>query len=510
MKKLALFALICLHWRLMALPLWFEPKGAHFQARHLLLSSTQAVIQAGESPVVLTLQHANPHARGEALDRLPGVSNYYIGNDPKKWRTDVPHFARVRYHGVYPGIDLIYYSNAQGKLEYDFIVQPGADPRQIQIAFNQPVHTTSDGDLLVAGLRQHRPKVYQNRHEIACDYIVDREHRVQLALANYDHSESLTIDPVIEYSTYLGGNGDDFATGIAVDASDSAYIVGSLESPRYPNLDPFQQTSGTSKDIVVAKFTPSGNALAFYTYIGGSAQNTGQAIAVDASNNVYITGYTSSVDFPTKNAAQPTFGGGYANAIIVKLSSSGRLVYSTYLGGNNQEEGYGIALASDGAAFVTGFTYSANFPVKDALQPVKAGGADAFLAKLSPAGDKFQFATYLGGSSGDTGYTIALDRNGNPIVVGKTLSTDFPVQSPLQASSGASINGFIAKLSSAGDKLLYSTYFGAAAVSELDFIAKIAAARFMFAGTLSAMACQQRARFSRPTVAVRLTRCWQS
>jgi uncharacterized protein (TIGR03437 family) len=477
MKKLALFALICLHSPLSSLPLWFEPNqgqahaSVQFQSRNIYLRATSAAIHVDSSPIVFTLEHANGNAHAEAVDQLPGVSNYYLGNDPRKWRTDVPHFARVQYHDVYQGIDVIYYGNAEGKLEYDFVVQPGSDPDQIQIAFNRTVHATSDGDLLVAGLRQHRPKVYQHGREVACDYIVDRERHVKLALARYDHTEPLTIDPVIEYSTYLGGNGDDFATGIAVDASDSAYIVGSLESPRYPNLDPFQQTSGTSKDIVVAKFTPSGNALAFYTYIGGSAQNTGQAIAVDASNNVYITGYTSSVDFPTKNAAQPTFGGGYANAIIVKLSSSGRLVYSTYLGGNNQEEGYGIALASDGAAFVTGFTYSANFPVKDALQPVKAGGADAFLAKLSPAGDKFQFATYLGGSSGDTGYTIALDRNGNPIVVGKTLSTDFPVQSPLQASSGASINGFIAKLSSAGDKLLYSTYFGAAAVSELDFIA---------------------------------------
>jgi len=160
-------------------PLWFEPNGANFQARNLLLSPTQAVIQAGNSPVVLTLQHANPHARGEALDQLPGVSNYYIGNDPKRWRTDVPHFARVRYHGVYPGIDLIYYGNAEGKLEYDFVVRPGANPHQIHIAFNQPVHTTSEGDLLIANLRQHRPKVYQGGREVACDYIVDqlRPHR---------------------------------------------------------------------------------------------------------------------------------------------------------------------------------------------------------------------------------------------------------------------------------------------------------------------------------------------
>ena len=475
MKKLALFAFICS--RLMALPLWFEPNrgqshaSVQFQSRNIYLRATSAAIHIDGSPIVFTLEHANVNARAEALDRLPGVSNYYLGNDPRKWRTDVPHFARVRYHDVYPGIDLIYYRNASGNLEYDFIVKPNTDPHAIEVSYNRPVQPSSNGDLLIGGLRQRRPRVYQNGHEIACDYIVDQEYRIQLTLGNYDHTKPLTVDPVLEYSTYLGGNGDDFANGIAVDGNNSAYIVGSLQSPAYPSLDPFQQASGTSKDIVVAKFTPSGNALAFYTYLGGSSQNNGQAIAVDASNNIYITGSTSSVDFPTKNAAQPTFGGGYENAIIAKLSSSGTLVYSTYLGGDNQEEGYGIALASDGAAFVTGFTYSSNFPVNNALQPVKAGGADAFLAKLSPAGDQFQFATYLGGSSLDAGYTIALDSNGNPIVVGKTLSTDFPVQNPLQASLGASINGFIAKLSSVGDKLLYSTYFGAAAVSDLGFIA---------------------------------------
>ena len=340
MKKLALFAFICLHGRVVALPLWFEPNGAHFQARHLLLSPTQAVIQDGESQVMLTLRHANPRARAEGLDRLPSVSNYYLGNDPKKWRTDVPHFARVQYHDVYPGIDVIYYHNAESRLEYDFIVRPGANPHLIQIAFNRPVHTTSDGDLIVAGLHQHRPKVYQDGRQVACDYIVDHERRVQLALSRYDHTEPLTIDPVIEYSTYLGGNGNDFAKGIAVDASGSAYITGWLESPKYPNLDPFQQTSGTGRDIVVAKFAPAGDALAFYTYVGGSGLNSGEAVTLDASGNIYVTGFTQSVDFPTKNAAQSNFGGGFENAVIFKLSPAGKLVYSTYLGGNNQERAF--------------------------------------------------------------------------------------------------------------------------------------------------------------------------
>jgi uncharacterized protein (TIGR03437 family) len=446
-------------------PLWFEPNGANFQARHLLLSSTQAAIQAGESPVVLTLQHANPHARGEALDRLAGVSNYYLGNDPKKWRTDVPHFARVRYLDVYPGIDLLYYGNAEGKLEYDFIIKPGANPHQIQIVFNQPVHTTSEGDLLIAGVRQRRPKVYQDGREVACDYIVNHDHRVQFALAKYDHTEPLTIDPVIEYSTYLGGNAQDVASDIAVDSSGNMYVTGWLESPKYPNLDPFQQTSGTERFIVIAKMTASGNALVWYTYVGGTALNDSEKIAIDSSGNTYVAGFTSSTDFPVLKAAQPVFGGGYENAVIVKVDRNGKLVYSTYLGGNNQERAQGLAVDATGAAFVSGFTWSIDFPVMNAIQPRMTGRPDAFLAKLSPAGDRFLFATYLGGSGLEYGGSVALDSGGNPVIVGTTASADFPTVNSLQPALGTGAeSGFITKISSAGDKILYSSYFGANAV----------------------------------------------
>src|SRR4029077_4063570 len=240
-------------------------------------------------------------------------------------------------------------------------------------AFNKPVHTTSDGDLLVAGLRQHRPNVYQNGRAIACDYSVDHERRVQLALAKYDHAQSLTIDPVIEYSTYLGGVGYDVATATTVDTTGAAYVTGFLQSPNYPSLDPFQQTSGLGQEIVVAKFTPSGNGLVWYTWVGGSALSLGAAVTLDTSGNTYVGGFTAASDFPVKNAAQPVFGGGYENAVIFKLSPLGKLVYSTYLGGNNQERAQSIAVDSAGAAFVTGFTWSIDFPVKNALQKTISG-----------------------------------------------------------------------------------------------------------------------------------------
>jgi len=475
MKKLVLFAFICLHGRLVALPLWFEPNGAYFQARHLLLSPTQAVIQAGESQVMLTLRHANPRARAEGLDRLPGVSNYYIGNDPKKWRTDVPHFASVRYHDVYLGIDLIYYYNAEGRLEYDFLVEPGADPKQIKLAYNKPVQMDGNGDLLIAGLKQHRPKVIQNGRDIASEYVVHADSRVQLTLANYDRTKPLTIDPVIEYSTYLGGNADDNADAIAVGSDGSAYVSGHLQSPQYPNLDPFQQASGTQQDIVVTKFTPSGSALVFYTYVGGGGINAVTAMALDASGNAYVAGYTQSTNFPTKNAAQPSYGGGFWNAIVFKISSSGKLVYSTYLGGNNQDEAHGIAVDASGAAFVSGFTSSIDFPVKNAVQPTMTGRPDAFLTKLSPAGDQFLFSTYLGGSGREFGKGVTLDASGNPILVGSTESTDFPLQMPLQSQINGpgpvtGLNGFITKISSTGDKILYSSYFGGGAQTSVNLV----------------------------------------
>jgi hypothetical protein len=287
-------------------PLWFEPNqgqahaSVQFQSRNIYLRATTAAIHVDGSPIVFTLERANANSRGEALDRLPGVSNYYLGNDPKKWRTDVPHFARVRYHDVYPGIDVIYYGNAQGKLGYDLILKPFADPNAVEVTYNRPVRRGSNGDLLIAGLRQRRPRVYQNSHEIACDYVINRDHRVQLVLAPYDHSAPLTVDPAIEYSTYLGGNADDDASAIAVGSDGSAYIGGHLQSPNYPNLDPFQQASGTQQDIVVTKFTPSGNALVFYTYVGGGGINEVTALALDASGNAYVTGFTQSANFPPR------------------------------------------------------------------------------------------------------------------------------------------------------------------------------------------------------------------
>jgi uncharacterized protein (TIGR03437 family) len=453
-----------------ASPHWFEPnlgqtnQAVEFLGSSVYLGDSKVAIRANHQTVVMSLAGANHNARMEALDQLPGVSNWFLGNEPTKWRSGVRHYARVLYRDVYPGIDQVFYYNAAGQLEFDFIVAPDADPHAIQLSYNYPVRTDSEGNLLIADVRLERPKVYQNGREIACKYVVRSDQLVHLALSTYDRAHPLTIDPTIVYSTYLGGNAQNVAAGIAVDGSGSTYVIGSLESPSYPDLNPFQQTSSTSQLVVLAKFLPDGQALQYYTYVGGTGQNYGLAIAIDASGGAYAAGDTTSKNFPVLNAAQPMFGGGVSNAFIFKLTPTGQLTYSTYLGGGNQDQANGLAVDPSGAAFVTGYTYSTDFPVKNALQPTMTAAPDAFVAKLSPDGGQFEFATYLGGNSSDYGKNIALDSSGNPVVVGSTSSTDFPVLSPLQASLGGPImfssSGFITRISSAGDKILYSTYFG--------------------------------------------------
>ncbi len=451
-----------------ASPHWFEPnlgqtnEAVEFLGPSVYLSGSKLAIRANHQTVVMTLAGANHNARMEAVDQLPGVSNWYLGNDPTKWRSGIRHYARVLYHGVYRSIDQVFYYNTLGQLEFDFVVAPGADPRAIQLSYNFPVKTDSEGDLLIADVRIERPRVYQGGREIRCRYIVRSERVVRLALSTYDRTQPLTIDPTIVYSTYLGGNAQNGADAIAVDGSGGMYLSGSLESPSYPGVDAAQNTINL---VAVVKFLPNGQALQYYTYIGGTAVNDSQSLAVDVSGSAYVAGWTSSKDFPVKNAAQPSNGGGSQNAFILKLSPTGQLAYSTYLGGGNQDEAMGLAVDATGAAFVAGFTFSIDFPVKNALQATMTGRPDAFVAKLSPDGSQFEFATYLGGNAIDYGENIALDSAGNPVVVGSTGSTDFPVVNPLQPTlEGSTVaypsSGFITRISSAGDKILYSTYFG--------------------------------------------------
>jgi len=417
----------------------------------------------------------NPAPTVVGMEELTGKSNYFIGNDPHKWRTNVPNYAKVKYKEVYPGIDLVYYGN-QGQLEFDFIVAAAVSPSPIGLRFDgaEKVEVDAGGDLIVekqgVQVRLKKPVAYQEteegREEVACAFSPAGDRRVGFKLGAFDSARPLVIDPVLLYSTYLGGNGNDRGHGIAVDSSGSAYITGSTRSSNFPTANAVQTgfSDGTF-DAFVTKLNPAGSALVYSTYLGTSKSDTGWGIAVDSSGSAYVTGITESSNFPTANAVQAVFGGNF-DAFVTKLNPAGSaLVYSTFLGGSSSDSGRGIAVDSSGSVYVTGYTYSSNFPTLNAVQAgLRSVNTNAFVTKLNPAGSALVYSTYLGGNIGESGADIAVDSSGSAYVTGSTCSTNFPTANALQAGyRGGCINGgdaFVTKLNPAGSALVYSTYLG--------------------------------------------------
>jgi Big-like domain-containing protein/beta-propeller repeat-containing protein len=434
----------------------------------------------------MKLRNANSAAKVTGLDQLAGASNYFIGNDPAKWRTNVPNYAKVKYENIYNGIDLVYYGN-QRQLEYDFIVSPGADPHRI--AFNitgaNKIRRTAQGDLVFQmsnkmgedEVRWHKPVVYQQkdgtRQEIAAHYAITDKTRVGFELAQYDATQPLYIDPLI-YLTYLGGSGNDQGAGIAVDSAGNAYVTGSTRSIDFPTKNPLQAVNhAASVTAFVTKINATGSALVYSTYLGGSNLDVGSRIAVDGAGNAYVTGYTESTDFPTTPGAfqrvcSGSCGTNSGDAFVAKINPTGSaLVYSTYLGGSGADGGFGIAVDSAGNAYVGGFTQSANFPTTTgAFQTVCNGGSgcgswgDAFVTKINPTGSALVYSTFLGGSAAETGVSIAVDSAGNGYVTGATTSTNFPTKNPLQGTKSGGFDGFVTKINATGSALAYSTYLG--------------------------------------------------
>jgi hypothetical protein len=542
-------------------------------------SAGKGGVKAGlktQTPHVVRMRFVGHDAKGRVvgLHELPGRSNYFIGNDRTKWRTNVPNYSEVKFQSVYPGIDLVYYGN-QSQLEYDLVVAPGADPNQIKLSFagaDGMCVDAANGDLVlkVGGdeVRLHKPAVFQpavaralmaggseptalskldarsgswNRESRALNpkafsgaFVLANNNLVAFRVPGYDPKRALVIDPVLSYSTYLGGSGYESGQAIAVDGAGNAYVTGDTASADFPTAGLLQPSfgSGTS-DAFVAKLNAAGSALVYSTYLGGSFGSWGTGIAVDSFGNAYVAGNTTSTDFPTANPFQainkaiPTarftafiaklnaagtalvystyLGGSLENwsygiavdssgnayvtgstfsddfptmvplqainkatpktetvtAFVAKLTSTGSaLVYSTYLGGSEGESGQGIAVDSFGNAYVTGYTSSSDFPTANPMQASDHGDFDAFVAKLNPAGSALVYSTYLGGSAVDYGYAIAVDSSGNAYVTGRTYSTDFPTANPLQASYGGELDAFVAKLNAAGSALVYSTYLG--------------------------------------------------
>jgi uncharacterized repeat protein (TIGR01451 family) len=529
------------------LPLRFEPNEGQtdprvkFLARGsgygLFLTSDEAVLalraSAHKTSVVrMKLAGASP-AAGIGTDPLAGKSNYFIGNDPAKWHHDIPQFARVRYEGVYPGVDLVYYGN-QGQLEYDFEIAPGADPGPIRLRFQGPgglklapggelILTTRDGKVVL-----NSPRVYQSvgneQQTIPARYVVDRHGDVGFEVGPYDRSRVLVIDPVLTYSTYFGGNGDESCSAIlglasppsgcpavAVDASANIYLAGSTTSTVFPqpatNPPPaaFQATLGGAADVFITKLNAAGSAILFSTYLGGDGTDTSAGVAVDSGFNVIVAGTTASSNFPTTgtSAFQSARTNANAHTFVSKLDATGHtLAYSTYLSGNGAESARGLAVDSKNKIFVIGTTTStdqpsatASFPATlGAIQTVSLAQNQFFVSKIDPdliGLASLPYSTYFGGGNPANGVVvgggIAVDANSDVYITGGTnflhtgsATTDFPILNAYQGcldtppSSTApatcptgltATDAFVAKINpsaSSGAQLLYSTYLGGA------------------------------------------------
>ena len=457
--------------------------------------------------VRMELAGANRATRVTGVDPLPGTANYFIGNDPSKWHSGVPVFAKVKYAGVYPGIDLVYYGN-QRQLEYDFVVAPGASPKSIRLQFAgaKKVDLTADGDLTVSAangeIAFHKPVVYQVkdgvRQPVDGQFAVLAKNAIGFTLGRYDRSKPLVIDPVLSYSTYLGGTLADGANGIAVDSSGNAYVVGSTFSTNFPVTTGAAQSvnhePANFQCVFISKLNPTGTALVYSTYLGGSGAtndastqfgDVGQTIAVDSAGDAYVTGLTQSTSFPTTpNAFQlvnnSTLKGELFSAFVTKLNPTGTaLVYSTYLGGNFEDSGSGIAVDTLGHAYVTGYTTSSTFPVTPGAYQltnnanITSGWGSAFVTEFNLTGTALVYSTFLGGTGyGAKGTGIAVDSLGDAYVTGSSNTTDFPITNGAFQTTNyaaAAVDGnpdafasnvFVTKLNPTGTQLVYSTYVG--------------------------------------------------
>jgi len=447
--------------------------------------------QSSGSTLRLTLVGANQRCVVTGEEMQPGKVNYFIGKNPAKWRTNVPTYKIVRSKNVYPGIDLVYYGNRH-LLEYDFEISAGGDPSKIQFEVTGAlrIDVDSDGNLVLqtrnGEVRLNSPLVYQtfNNHRTAVEghYILLDSTHVAFQVSRHDLSRPLVIDPVLVYSTYLGGSGNDQPSGIAVDGAGSVYVTGSTDSIDFP-LTTLGSLSSGAPHVVVAKLDATGTNLIYADYLGGNGDDYGYALALDSANNAYVTGSTASSDFPMVNPFLGTYPGAF-NAFLTKISPDGSsLLYSTYFGGNGSDIPTGVAVDVTGHMVIAGYTSSTNLPVANAYQAAVSAnqggmyGNYGFLGAFSPDGSSLVYSTYFGGNTNvplNCGGTpcwpqpsstiagVVLDATGNAYIAGTTNTYNFPVTAGAYITadttqSNASV-GFVSKFSAAGN-LQYSTYF---------------------------------------------------
>jgi hypothetical protein len=484
------------------IPLLFEPNqgqlsgDVRFLSRvpgFTLLLKDQAVEfmvsgEQGASPSVVRMEFIASRfvEKPIALDRQQGVTNYLHGNSPSAWLTQIPNFSRVAYMGVYPGVDVFFYGD-HSKLEHDVVISPGADYRQVRVRLEgaQRLSLRADGSLALAtsagDLIFNAPQIYQYKGDrkvvIAGRYALRAGNEFGFELGKYDHTRPLIIDPVLAYSTYLAGSNIDVGTAIAVDQAGSAYVTGYTFSPDFPVQNPEQGTCANScsgPDVFVTKFNPTGSALMYSTYVGGSSYDQGSSIAVDSQGNALVVGSTSSYDFPQKNGLTVVLSANNTHGFAFSLNAAGSAFnFSTYLGGIGSDLATGVAADSAGNVYVSGYTSSPNFPVTPGNQigpPPANYTNDVFLTKLAPSGGLLS-STLIGGSSsnypGTFGYTVfpisvAVNAQGEASLAGSALDgllTTAGSFQPNYVGTGAT-NGFVALLNASGSTFLSATYLG--------------------------------------------------
>jgi hypothetical protein len=473
------------------LPLAFVPNAGQADARvryqaqaggaSFYFTQRAAVFSFAKKEQGVTLRlsflGASPTARIGGERPGPGRANYLIGNDPAEWRTGLPTYGRIVYRNLWRGIDMVF-RGGNGRLTYEFLVRPGARPQEIQLAYRgaQALRLDPSGNLRIRTplgvLTDPRPLSYQvvagRRTPVASRFVLSRSGAYGFELGRYDARRTLVIDPALLYSTYLGGSSLDDGFAIAVDGAGNAHVTGFTTSTDFPtSTGAFDTTLGGGQDAFVTKLGPSGSTpLLYSTYLGGSDDDFGDGVAVDAAGNAYVTGRTFSTDFPTSADAFDTTLGGGSDAFVTKLGPSGSapLLYSTYLGGSGDETGGGVAVDGAGNAYVTGDTGSADFPTSaGAFDTTLGGSGDAFVTKLGPSGSApLLYSTYLGGSGNDFGRGIAVDGAASAYVTGTTGSADFPTSAgAFDTTLGGGFDAFVTKLGPSGSApLLYSTYLG--------------------------------------------------
>lgn len=419
--------------------------------------------QSKQLVVEMTFADANTKAEAFGLKELSYTCNYFLQNDSSQWHARVKNYSSVIVKDLYPGIEVVYTCDASGGVTFKFNLKSGAQAEKVKPVYSAYEKSSPDAEGVTVAATTWSALVepIDATRSLSGRLTPDRSRsQVQSAVPSSNVAESHAAESQsaeLAYSTYIGGFAADWGTCIAVDQAGQATIAGFTYSDDYPTQNPWQTDQG-GEDAFVTRLLPDGSGLVYSTYLGGSVTDEAKDIAVDASGCAYVVGETQSANFPTRAPTQVHHGG--QDVFLTKLSADGdSLIYSTYLGGSSTEQVWAVAVDSNGHAFVAGGSFSYNYPLRNPFQTF-GGQSDIFVTKLSTGGDSLVYSTYVGGNDHEWATALALDSEDRAVVVGSTLSPNFPLQSPWQANLVYGQEAYVTKLNASGNGLVYSTYLG--------------------------------------------------